>query len=401
MLTADEAKGLGRLTKTEKDVARRIVNTRDVFPYAAVVPDDAARVLYLPKPDDIDPDLTDEQVRTSTPFPDNMPALEAHLAHFRSLLEQKARGWGERRPWWTVHRARADIVGDAGLTKSGWANYCLMSRWGGGGRIIVGRAPASTSPASGLHLLRPHDDVVPAAYLAALYNSTLYQEIADSLPPGQLRKAELERIGVPLRPDYVDILVDAAETLADLVTDLVRIHAQRFPLLAESLRGNVALTDTTTYAWSPAPGPKTQWRTLGQVTWLDELAKHRSAVAALGGVRVEENLLGHQVEVSVRGSERPAAVITLGTDCDEHIAEALAANLRAVAETGGKVRDLSDIPLPTDADALVKAYTENTKNLNTAVDEYRTQRALIDDTLEEAPWSTAGTKGPCPGRFST
>ena len=156
-------------------------------------------------------------------------------------------------------------MGDAGLTKSGWANYCLMARWGGGGRLCVGRAPSRTSPASGLHVLRAHDDVVSAGYLAALYNSTLYRKLPRA-SPGHLRKAELQHIGVPLRKEHQDALVGAADALADLVTDLVCNHSPRFPLLAESLRGNVALTDTTEYAWMPKTGPKTMWGTLGQIS---------------------------------------------------------------------------------------------------------------------------------------
>ncbi len=384
LLTAEEVAALGTLTRAEKDAVRRIVNTRDVYPYAAVVPDDAARVIYLARPDVTDRDLTNEQVLTGTPFPSGMPNLEEHLTRFKPLLEAKARGWAERRPWWSVHRARADIVGDAGATPSGWANYCLMARWGSGGRLTVGRAPASTSPASGLHVLRPHDDVVPAAYLAALYNSTLYQEIADSLPPGQLRKAELQRIGVPLLDEHVTTLVDAADTLAGLVTDIVRKQTQRFPLLAESLRGNVALTDPTEHAWLPARGPRNLWGTLKQVRWVDELAQHRAAATPLGEVHVLESLLGHQVKVTVRGSDRPAAVITLTGDADGHTAEALAANLRAVAYTGGKVRDLAAIPLPTDPAGLVDAYTADRAALDNSVSRYHAQRALIDDTLTDA-----------------
>ena len=211
-------------------------------------------VVYLPKPEGVEWTLTDEQVLTATPFPNGIPKIEASLTKFRSLLEAKARGWNERRPWWSLHRARHEVVGDAGVTASGWANYCVMSRWGVGGRLCVGRAPSRTSPASGLHVLRPHDDLVPAGYLAALYNSTLYQEIAESLPPGHLRKAELEAIGVPLRAEYQTVLVEAADRLADLVTDLVQVHTSRFPLLADSLRSNVALTDTTDSAWLPVPG---------------------------------------------------------------------------------------------------------------------------------------------------
>jgi hypothetical protein len=384
LLNANEVKALGALTKAEKDVIRRVVNTKDVYPYAVVIPDDASSIIYLPKPDDMDPYLDDEQIRTGVAFPSGLPAVEAHLTRFRSLLEAKARGWGERRPWWSLHRARVEIVGDAGLTKSGWANYCLMSRWGGGGRLCVGRAPSSTSPASGLHVLRPHHDIVPAGYLAALYNSTLYQEIAESLPPGQLRKSELEHIGVPLRKEHQRELVGAADELADIVTDIVRNYRLRFPLLAESIRGNVALTDTTEDVWMPEPGPKTMWGTLPQVAWVDDIARYRSAATPLGEVRISENLFSHQVDITVQGSESTAAVITLSNQVDETAAEAVAATVRAIAQTGGKVRDLADIAMPIDPQTLVKAYAANRATLKTLVGNYRQHRRLIDDILTEA-----------------
>ncbi len=61
----------------------------------------------------------------------------------------------------------------------------------------------------------------------------------------------------------------------------------------------------------------------------------------------------------MRGSERPAAVVPLGADADETVAEALAANVRALADTGRKVRDLAAIPLPISAQSLVEAYAED------------------------------------------
>ena len=384
LLKPDEVRALGHLTKAENDVIRRVVNTKDVYPYAVVVPEDASSVIYLPKPAGINADLSDEQIRTGTPFPSGLPALEIHLAKFRSLLEAKARGWGERRPWWTLHRARVEIVGDAGVAKSGWANYCLVARWGAGGQICVGRAPSSTSPASGLFVLRAHGDVVPAGYLAALYNSTLYQEIAESLPPGQLRQSELAHIGVPLRSEYQVALVEAADKLADIVTELIHSHGPRFPILAESLRGNVALTDTTADVWLAEPGAKTMWGTLNQVTWIDHITHYRAAATPLGEVHTSENLLGHQVVITVADSELPAAVITLRREADENVAEALAANVRAISNTGGKVRDLSAIPVPIDPQTLVTAYAADKVRLEALVEDYRKLRTVIDDTLADA-----------------
>lgn len=381
LLTKYEVANLGVLTETEKGAVRRQLNTKDVYPYAAVVPADSPSIIYLPKPSDIDSTLTDEQVVTSTPMPDDMPHLEQHLKQFRALLEAKTTAWRERRPWWSVHRARQEIVGDAGIDTSGWASYCVMARWGGGGTLCVGLAPAGTSPASGLHVLRSHGDIVPAAYLTALYNSTLYQEIAESLPPGHLRKAELQRIGVPLRAEFQRTLVEAASTLAELVNTLIHQHDERFPQLGESLRGNVALTDSTSYSWLPKPGPTTKSGPIASVEWVDHLGTHRAGTIPIGAVRVAENLLGHQIEVMIRGTERRAATITLNAEVGEDAADALAANIRAVAAFGGKVRDLNVITVPTDVRSLVTSYAEDRASLAETVALYRDRRQVIDDIL--------------------
>lgn len=344
LISANEAADLGTLTDAERDVVRQVVNTSNVYPYAVVVPDDSDRVIYLPKPPNPDRDVPTEIVLTGTPFPPDMPALEAHLTRFRSLLEAKARDWGERRPWWSLHRARAEVVGDAGLTQSGWADYCVVSRWGVGQHLCVARAPASTSPASGLHVLRAHKDVVPASYLAALYNSTLYQEIAESLAPGQLRKADLQAIGVPLRQTHVEAITESADRLSQLVTDIVKVHTQRFPELAQSLRADVALKEMTDSVWSPKAGSTRSWGTLGQVGWMDQLSVGRAGSTKLGTVQATESLLGHQIEISVRGSHISAAVITLGWGAEEDVTRALAAVLRGVANSGGTIRDLVRVP---------------------------------------------------------
>ena len=66
------------------------------------------------------------------------------------------------------------------------------------------------------------------------------------------------------------------------------------------------------------------------------------------------------------------------------MAEALAANVRALADTGGKVRDLAAIPLPISAQSLVEAYAEDREKLATVVGDYHRHRSLIDDTLADA-----------------
>ena len=138
LLKPAEVTSLGSLNETEKTIIRQVVNTRDVYPYATVLPDDASSVIYLAKSTDIDRRLTDEQVITGTPFPPDIPAIEQYLNRFRTLLEYKTRDRNERRPWWTLHRPRANVVGDSAAGETGWAPYCLTTRWGPGGRFVVG-----------------------------------------------------------------------------------------------------------------------------------------------------------------------------------------------------------------------------------------------------------------------
>lgn len=380
LLTPSEVANLGRLTKKEESVIRLQINTKDVYPYAVVVPTDAPSVVYLAKPDNLNAELSDDQVR-ATSVPDGLPNIGRHLKRFRSLLQAKTESYGERRPWWSLHRPRYEIVGDAGGGASVWANYCVMARWGVGGTLCVGRAPAGTSPASGLHVLRAENDVVPAGYLTALFNSSLYQEIAESLPPGHLRKADLEAIGVPLRQHHVEQIVAAADKLAELVTTLVRDKSRCFPLVGESLRGNVAMTDPVKHIWLLSTPPTATTGTLTNVNWVDQLSINRAGSTSLGSVRVVEDLFGHQIEVMARGTERVAATITLRTETGHDTAEALGAAIGAIAENGGKVRDLAGVAVPTSPKDLVALYENDCNSLDELVGEYREQRKAIDDAL--------------------
>jgi hypothetical protein len=176
-------------------------------------------------------------------------------------------------------------------------------------------------------------------------------------------------------------LVDAADELADLVTHLIRVHLPRFPLLADSLRGNVALTDATDYAWLPSPGPKTKSGLLAKVNWVDNLGSHRGGTTPLGAVHVLEDVFGHQIEVMVKGSERRAATVTLKAETGEAVAIALAANIRAIAAVGGKVRDLANIEVATQSQDIVGNYAADQSALQKSVAQYRTYRSQIDDTL--------------------
>lgn len=384
LLTAAEVRRLGPLNEHEKAAVRAVANTKDVYPYAVVLPADPTSVVYLAKPDSLAASLSDEQVVGGTPFPPGMPALQRHLTRFRPILEHKTVDRGERRPWWALHRPRADVVGDATGDGTGWARYCLTTRWGGGGRLIVGLAPAFSSPASGLHVLRAVDDNVPAAYLSALYNSTLYQEIAASLPPGQLRQQDLQRIGLPHLADGTAQMAEIASSLADTVVRLVRVHGPRFPLLPDALRTDASLTDTVDDTWVPQEGPTNTWGRLAGLNWVTELTAHRAGTTALGKVSTSLDALGLRVTVDVRGTNRPAFTVRL-VDLDaETAADALACRLRAVAARGGKVKDIPDVLLPVDPYRLVLDAGMDRQALRHEVQGYQGFRDAVDTLLAEA-----------------
>lgn len=371
-LTQNEVAALGPLSPAETDAVRRMVNTRDIYPYAVVLPTVGPSLLYLPKGD----------VRTlGAPFPAGMPALEAHLTRFRGLLSATVQGYGDKRPWWSVHRAREHVVGDAGVTVSGWADYLVMARWGEGASMVVGRAPHRSTPASGLHVLRSDKRTVPPGYLTGLFNSTLYQEMAQSLPPAMVRTGDLRAIGLPLRPAATAVVATTADELAELVVTLVRMHGQRFPALGEELRANPALVDLTEDIWLPQAGPTTSWGTVGSVRWVHHMEALRARSTLLGDVTVRDDVLGVRVEVADRGTERPAVVVWLERDVERSEADALAALLRGRVLIGALVRDVADVAVPVAVGDLVAALDSDRSALRAVATRYRACRALIDETL--------------------
>ncbi|MDA8331738.1 MAG: N-6 DNA methylase [Candidatus Dormibacteraeota bacterium] len=395
LLTAKEVASLGALSSDERAAIRRVVNTRDVFPYAAVVPDDSPSVIYLPKPEDVPAGLSDEQIITGTPFPDGMPLLEERLAPFRALLEFKTRDRGERRPWWSLHRARADVIGDASPDDQGWGKYCLTSRWGGGSRLVVGLPPANTSPASGLHVVRAAVASVPAPYLTAIYNSTVFQGIAESLPPGQLRQHDLVTLGMPDLGQAVPALVASGLQLASLVQRLVRAHGPRWPELLDRLRADVSLRSVPDQVWNPEVGSPYHWGQLSKLDWVDEIEKHRAGSTRLGDVIVGQDLMGLVVVVTASGSSSPAATVHLSQH-EGRLADALARRLRGVVAASGCVRDLDSVHLPAKPSSVVTLFESQRTELTNLIDEYRRHRELIDSAVEDALSATVHHKGASP-----
>ena len=378
LLKPREVLALGPLNDRERRTLRPVVNTKDVYPYATVLPSEPDHVVYLAKPDDITRDTRAEEA-VHWEFPDGLPHLREHLERYRPVLEHATAQRGEKRPWWTLHRPRADVLGPGAAGK--WDPYCLTTRWGSGNRLVVGLAPARSSPASGLHLMRPTASDIGAPYLAALYNSSVYQEIVDSLPPGNLRGADLMNMGAPWLPDIADELQTDALEIANLVVQLVSEDAARFPRIPEALRSNVGLTDVPTEAWAPREGLLTTHGRRADVAWTTRVEVLRAPRQAIGAVSVSETLLGRLVEVSVKGSRAPQARIELADRAPAEAARSLAAVLRAAAERQLTAVELPSIIVPVDPNSFVKAFDDDRTALMTRVEAYRDRRSAIDAAL--------------------
>lgn len=225
---------------------------------------------------------------------------------------------------------------------------------------------------------------MPAAYLAALYNSTLYQEIAASLPPGQLRQEDLERIGLPHLDEHVGQIAALGTSLATAVLRLVREHGPRFPALADALRGNAALRDVPDDVWTLPAGPVNSWGKVPGLGWIRDSSQHRAGTTALGDVRVEHDILGLRVVVNARGTARPAITVSLADPDANSAAQALACRLRATAGAAGKVRDVAEVVLPVDPNRLVSDFEADRQALNREVVAYRRLREQVDTALTEA-----------------
>jgi N-6 DNA Methylase len=379
LLRSSELKALGRLNPDEARVMRPVVNTRDVYPYATVLPDEPDHVMYLVKPSSLGADTPMAQA-VATAFPAGLPTLERHLERFQPVLTRATTDRNERRPWWSLHRPRFNIIG--GGSDAEWEPYCLTTRWGGGNRLVVGLAPGGSSPASGLHILRPVSDAIGPAYLVALYNSSIYQAIVDTLPPGNIRAEELLRLGAPMFPGAVGELSAAGLALAEIVRTLIREDAQHFPLVYDALREDVTLSEVPLHTWIAREVPEPQRGRLTDVTWVSNVEIVRSPNARLGEVRSSETLLGRIVEVDGQATSEPAARIELAPDVPEEILHVLSAALRGAAHQQVRIRNVPSILVPVDPDVIVREYGYDCAAIERRVQAYRDLRSRVDSILD-------------------
>lgn len=376
-LSVDEVAALGKLTDTERRIVRVVINTADVFPFAAVPPANAPRILYLAKPDGIPSQVPDAAVRAME-FPDDLPHLRQHLERFRPLLERKVEERGERRPWWSLHRPRKETI-EAQPPTGKWAGYCVTTRWGGGGRLIVGMAPSDAVPASGLHTLSVQGVADSALLVCGLFNSSLFQELARGLQPGQIRKQDLQELGVPKLNDSTDDLVECTDKLARLVDDLVRNHAMRFPKLRDSLRTHSTLEEVPDDAWIAAPEGITG--RLDAVKWVKGVETRGSLARRILNVRITDDLFGRVLRIESVGGDTLSIQFH---DPPEASLEALQANVRGLASQHRLLSDVLALEVPLAADDLPAMLRKHREALRECANIYRHLRKELDGIVESA-----------------
>lgn len=374
---SDEISSLGSLSKREIQKLRPLLNTAQVYPYAAVPPSSADRLLYLPRPPR-EPDKSKEEVQ-QTSFPDGLPRLEAHLERFRPLLLAKVDKWGEKRPWWSAHRHRPETMSrDPDGASGRWADYAVTTRWGAGDQLLVGLAPRGTVPASGLHTLFASEPAT-AAYLTALMLSTPVQELVDSLPPGEIRQTDIEALRLPLIPAAVGEMSSAALQLADIVTELVQLHGQRFPRVPAQLRSDVSLGNPDLDSWVPTSGPSATWGCLKDMPWVEGIDSSRGQAQEVSGVGISRDIFGNILHVA--GRNRGTLAIRLAVE-DEGILSALAAALSGMADTGGELREVGGILVPLDPETLPIRLSADRAPMEALISSYTSKRADIDALVE-------------------
>lgn len=384
LLSQEEVDRLGALDDEERALLRPVINTRDVYPYAALVSDPRTYLIYLPKPDGIRNDQA-MSIAQEMAFPAGLPNVERHLNQVRPILQAAVRERRERRPWWSLHRARHDVVGDG--SPGPWEPFCLTTRWGNGGRLVVGVAEGGAVPASGLHIVRGTGGADDALLLAAIFNSSLYQEVVDSLPPGNLRSKDLSEIGMPsFMGESRKALVEHATALAELVRELVQDGGSLFPSLPDSLRFDVDLVEWGSEAWTPTAEVPTLAGPLGGVGWVKEVIPGR-ARSRLADVVAQESLFGNVVEAT-----GPTGASALRIELDAHApdgaSEALVALLRGAAVRGLNCEDIAALSVPIDGAEFVGKFQADRTTVSAKVDRYRELRAVVDSLVIAA--SAAG-----------
>ena len=354
-----------QLTSAENDHVRAVINTRDVYPYACVLPTSPNRLIWLPT----------SHGGTNGEFPEDMPTLHQHLRQFKPLLESIVEGYRANRPWWSAHRARLELIeGHSGAGE--WADFATMSRWGDK-KLLTGLAPIHSLPLSGLHAFTGSGET-SAAYLVGLINSTPVQELAEAIAPGSVSQKDIEELGLP---QFSRAVAEAIETrvlsLANIVKALITRHSLVWPDIADSLREDMSLGRDVFDSWIPVASRR-NWGTLASVNWV-RIEGAGTVSGTVEGTELTDDLLGTHLVVNFsRGRIR--------VDVDEHQAHDLRVLLQAMVRGLGRATPpkVLAMPVPISADTLVADWQRNHEEVTMLIGHYQQLRNEIDAIVLDA-----------------
>jgi hypothetical protein len=292
------------LTKTEKMHLKRVVNTKDVFPYATVAGDDKRWLIWLP-------------YRGDKRFPEDMPVLFDHLKQFRELLEDVIQGYKAKRPWWSVHNPRVALF-DGHEGGKGWSDLALTSRWGDR-KLVSGLMPQGMVPSSSLHAFTGQSLSSSASYLVGILNSSLVAGIASAIAPGSISQDDIRDLGLPLLPKkFVKGIEDLTLELADEVENLVQRVSKVFPEIPDCLRKDIQFSDSFLSAWSPLFGSHVIRASVIAAKWLK--VETHSPSGRIRSVRLVDDIFGQHVEVTCDQGKIELAPVSMSRSLLEMIA---------------------------------------------------------------------------------
>lgn len=361
-LTAAEWKVMETLGTTAAEVkaVKPITTGRNIYPYAVVIPPDHDWLIWLPD-------------RGDKKFPANMPNLERHLTQFKPLLEDVVKRYKATRAWWSAHRPRTHLVDGHEATR-GWADLAVTARWGDR-KLVAGLLPTGAIPTSGMHAVTGDGRETSAAYLVGLLNSTTVTTLAETLAPSSLGQDEIQALGLPLFPELVRTVIEnSVRALADVVVEMVMVHAMVFPGLPQSLKADVTLAEPDLDGWLPAFGKHDPITTIGGAQWLtvENVGKPNGKVV---GWDISQDVFGDFVEVCfTRGSVRLHP-----TDSNPKVLDALAGV--AAASIGQSPLAMLGTKMPLKADDLVASRAKDLAAVSPVVERYWALRKQIDDLV--------------------
>lgn len=362
-LTRNEHDALiaGGLTAEETAAIKPITTTKDVYPYAAVLPESHNWLIWLPH-------------RGDDKFPTNMPHLKKHLKPYKSLLEDTIEGYNATRPWWSAHRARTNLV-DGHTATGGWSDLAATTRWGDR-KLVAGLLPAGAIPTSALHAMTGDGEATSAAYLVGLINSTPVIALAEALAPGSVSQEDLQALGLPLFAKTVRHKIEkATKQLADLVVTLVEDQSVIFPAVLAALKTDISMSETVTEVWRPQFGEHAVTSTLELCSWVEILMEKPRG--KLREVLINEDVLGQHVSAVF---DRGAITFT------PHEASTKPLQLLASilwGHLGATPGDLTGTAIHMSLEECATSNARDAASANKLVNEYRKLRSSIDDLVNE------------------